>query len=53
MVLMQIRFSPVPLIENFIGNIQASLDKLDYPLFEWNDNFSEYVSLKEINTCMG
>ena len=46
LVLMQIRFSPVPLIENYINNIQAALNKLGFPLFEQNDNLSVEVSPK-------
>ncbi len=53
LVLMQIRFSPVPLIENYINNIQAALNKLGFPLFEQNDNLSVEVSPKGIKTTKG
>lgn len=49
-VLIQIRFSPISLLENYIDKIQAALNKVGFPLVERNENLSVNVMPTGINT---
>lgn len=53
LVLIQIRFSPVSLLENYAPAIQAALSKLGYPLCDRNENLSVNVTPTGINSQKG